>query len=52
MKRREPLVTPLMSAHSDLADRPSEDVTDVCNISSTDLVADELYSLLNHSNSA
>ncbi|CAJ53619.1 IS4-like element ISHwa8 family transposase [Haloquadratum walsbyi] len=30
----------------DSANRPSEDVTDASNINSTDLVADELYSLL------
>ncbi len=35
-----------MSVQFDSADRPSEDVTDTSNINSTDLVADELYSLL------
>jgi hypothetical protein len=40
-----------MSVHSDLADRPSEEVTNACNISSTDLVADELYSLLDEADS-
>jgi len=35
-----------MSVQFDSANRPSEDVTDASNINSTDLVADELYSLL------
>ena len=36
-----------MSVQFDSADRLSEDVTDTFIINSTDLVADELYSLLN-----
>jgi len=35
-----------MSVHSNSADRPSEGATNAYNINSTDLVADELYSLL------
>ena len=35
-----------MSVQFDSANRPSEDVTDASNINSTDLVVDELYSLL------
>ena len=35
-----------MSVQFDSANRPSEDVTGTSNINSTDLVADELYSLL------
>ncbi|CCC39894.1 IS4 family transposase [Haloquadratum walsbyi] len=35
-----------MSVQFDSPNRPSEDVTDASNINSTDLVADEMYSLL------
>ena len=35
-----------MSVNLDSADRSSEDVTDACNVNSINLVAEELYSLL------
>jgi hypothetical protein len=35
-----------MSVDLDSADRPSEDITNACNINSIDLVVEKLYSLL------